>query len=84
MLLYNHRESKEPKKNKSMKEVIKMMDLVVMDVAEMMDVLFEMRMELAVVDVEEWDDLVEVLAEDGEIYVFDNIQAAFEWIVAQA
>lgn len=67
-----------------MKEVIKMMDLVVMDVAEMMDVLFEMRMELAVVDVEEWDDLVEVLAEDGEIYVFDDIQAAFEWIVAQA
>lgn len=61
-----------------------MMDLVVMDVAEMMDVLFEMRMELAVVDVEEWDDLVEVLAEDGEIYVFDDIQAAFEWIVAQA
>ena len=55
-----------------------------MDVAEMMDVLFEMRMELAVVDVEEWDDLVEVLAEDGEIYVFDDIQAAFEWIVAQA
>lgn len=67
-----------------MKEVIKMMDLVVMDVAEMMDALFEMRMELAVVDVEEWDDLVEVLAEDGEIYVFDDIQAAFEWIVAQA
>lgn len=67
-----------------MKEVIKMMDLVVMDVAEMMDVLFEMRMELAVVDVEEWDDLVEVLAKDGEIYVFDDIQAAFEWIVAQA
>ena len=65
-----------------MKEVIKMMDLVVMDVAEMMDALFEMRMELAVVDVEEWDDLVEVLAEDGEIYVFDDIQAAFEWIVA--
>ena len=61
-----------------------MMDLVVMDVAEMMDVLFEMRMELAVVDVEEWDDLVEMLAEDGEIYVFDDIQAAFEWIVAQA
>ena len=61
-----------------------MMDLVVMDVAEMMDVLFEMRMELAVVDVEEWDDLVEVLAEDGEIYVFDDIQAAFEWVVAQA
>ena len=67
-----------------MKEVIKMMELVVMDVAEMMDVLFEMGMELAVVDVEEWDDLVEVLAEDGEIYVFDDIQAAFEWIVAQA
>ena len=67
-----------------MKEVIKMMDLVVMDVAEMMDVLFEMRMELAVVDVEEWDDFVEVLAEAGEIYVFDDIQAAFEWIVAQA
>ena len=61
-----------------------MMDLVVMDVAEMMDVMFEMGMELAVVDVEEWDDLVEVLAEDGEIYVFDDIQAAFEWIVAQA
>lgn len=61
-----------------------MMDLVVMDVAEMMDVLFEMRMELAVVEVEEWDDLVEVLVEDGEIYVFDDIQAAFEWIVAQA
>lgn len=62
-----------------------MMELVqVMDEIEMLDVMFEMGLSAAYVDIEIFDDMVIVLMADGVEYVFSDIQAAFEYIVEQA
>ena len=62
-----------------------MMELVqVMDEMEMIDVMFEMGLSAAYVDIDVFDDMVVVLMPDGVEYVFENIQEAFEYIVEQA
>ena len=64
-----------------------MMELVmVMDEMEMVEAMEAMGLYagIAYVDMEVWDDLVEVLMEDGAVYVFVDIQEAFEYIVEQA
>ena len=64
-----------------------MMELVrVMDEMEMIEAIEAMGFYagIAYVDMEVWDDLVEVLMGDGVIYVFADIQEAFEYIVEQA
>ena len=62
-----------------------MMELVmVMDEMEMIDVMFEMGLAAAYVDIEVFDDMVVVLMGDGVEYVFEDIQEAFEYIVEQA
>ena len=62
-----------------------MMKLVqVMDEMEMLNVMFEMGLSAACVDIEVFDDMVIVLMTDGIEYVFSDIQAVFEYIVEQA
>ena len=64
-----------------------MMEMVmVMDEMEMVEAMEAMGLYAgaAYVEMEEWDDLVEVLMGDGVVYVFADVQEAFEYIVEQA
>lgn len=62
-----------------MLELVKVYDVEEMDIA-----LDAMNLVGGYIDMEVWDDLVELLAADGVIYVFENLQEAFEYIVEHA
>lgn len=64
-----------------------MMEMVkVMDEMEMVEAMEAMGLYAgaAYVKMEEWDDMVIVLMDDGVKYVFADIQEAFEYIVEQS